>query len=103
MASIKGLKKEIDNSFAELGFLCHVVMATAEDTARADEVAGIYSETVEKVEELMARVNRRDKKLKGKEVKVFFKSIRAELTELFTQRTEQLTGMIAIKPEAVEQ
>lgn len=100
MASIKGLKKEIDNSFAELGFLCHVAMATIEDTARADEVAGIYSETVEKVEELMKRVSARDRKLKGKEVKGFFRGIRAELTQLFSQRVEQVSSMIEVKSEA---
>lgn len=100
MASIKGLKKEIDNSFAELGFLCHVVMATSEDAVRADEVAEMYSETIDKVEELMKRVNQRNRKLKGKEVKRFFNEIRAELTELFTQRMDQVAGMASVKPEA---
>ena len=40
MASIKELKKEIDNSFAELGMLCHVAMVMAEDTAREFRCGG---------------------------------------------------------------
>lgn len=102
MASIKGLKKEIDNSFAELGFLCHVVMATSEDTVRADEVAEMYSDTIDKVEELMRCVNQRDRKLKGKEMKKFFNGIRIELTELFTQRMDQAASMVSVKPEAAK-
>lgn len=94
MASIKELKKEIDNSFTELGFLCHVALATVKDEAHADEIVGIYTDTVDKVEEVMQRVSGRDKKMKGKEVKSFFKGIRSELSDLFSSRIEQVSKVI---------
>ena len=100
MASIKELKKEIDNSFAELGMLCHVAMATAEDTAREDEIAGVYSDAVDRVAEVMKMMSQRSKEMNAKEVKAFFKAIRKELTELFSGCIDQVSKMVTLDSAA---
>lgn len=100
MASVKELKKEIDRSFSELGFLCHVAMVTASDADSAERVEGVYADTVDKVNEVMKRVNHRDKAMRGKEVKRFFNGVRSELTELFTSSMDKVSGMLSLEESA---
>ena len=78
MASVRGLKKDIDSLIFEVISDCFVYSGVHPDN-KSDEVSAIISDAVNFRNDLIARVNNPDGKDNPKIVKAYFKSVGKDL------------------------
>jgi len=78
MASVRGLKKDIDSLIFEVISDCFVYSGLHPDDD-SDKVSGIISDAVNLRNDLIARVNSPDGKDNPKIVKAYYKSIEKDL------------------------
>jgi hypothetical protein len=78
MASIRGLKKEIDNLIFEVISDCFVYSGLHPER-KSDEVSAVISDAVELRNDLIARINNPDGKDNPKIVKAYYKSVEKDL------------------------
>jgi hypothetical protein len=78
MASVRGLKKDIDSLVFEVISDCFVYSGLHSDN-KTDEVTAIITDAVELRNELIARVNNPDGKDNPKIVKAFYKKVEIDL------------------------
>jgi len=93
MASIRGLKKEIDSLVFEVISDCFVYSGIHPDNS-SDELTAIISDAVEFRNELIARINHPDGKDNPKIVKAYYKSVEKDLNsgvDKFFKRLSSLT------------
>lgn len=93
MASVRGLKKDIDYLIYEVISDCFVFSDLHPDV-KTDELSAIVSDAVDLRNDMIARVNNPDGKDNPKIVKAYYRSVRNDLMagvdELFT-RLSKLT------------
>ena len=77
MASIKNLKKDINNVLSDIIEECYVFQMMNEDPKKADKAEAIIDEAIDTFDELIAKLNNKDVENK----KVHFNSISKELEE----------------------
>lgn len=78
MASVKNLKKDIDNLIFEIISDCFIYTGLHPDN-KADDVSGIITDAVNLRNDLIARVNNPDGKDNPKIVKKHYQAIKADL------------------------
>ncbi|MCX6253997.1 MAG: hypothetical protein NTV31_05900 [Bacteroidia bacterium] len=78
MASVRGLKKNIDSLIFEVISDCFVYSGVHPDN-KSDEVTAIITDAVSFRNDLIARVNNPDGKDNPKIVKAFYKSVERDL------------------------
>jgi hypothetical protein len=78
MASVRGLKKDIDSLIFEVISDCFVYSGVHPDN-KSDEVSAIISDAVNFRNDLIARVNNPDGKDNPKIVKAYYKSVEKDL------------------------
>jgi hypothetical protein len=88
MASIRGLKKDIDSLIFEVISDCFIYSGLHPDN-KSDELSAIISDTVNLRNDLIARVNNPDGKDNPKILKAYYKSVEKDLIsgvdKLFTR------------------
>ena len=78
MASVRGLKKDIDSLIFEVISDCFVYSGVHPDN-KSDEVSAIISDAVNFRNDLIARVNNPDGKDNPKIVKTYYKTVEKDL------------------------
>jgi hypothetical protein len=78
MASVRGLKKDIDSLIFEVISDCFLYSGVHPDN-KTDEVSAIISDSVNLRNDLIARVNNPDGKDNPKIVKAYYKSVEKDL------------------------
>jgi hypothetical protein len=79
MASVRNLKKDIDNLIFEVISDCFIYTGLHPDN-KADDVSGIIADAVNLRNDLIARVNNPDGKDNPKIVKKHYQTIKSDLT-----------------------
>jgi len=78
MASVRGLKKDIDSLIFEVISDCFIYSGLHPDN-KSDELSAIISDTVNLRNDLIARVNNPDGKDNPKILKAYYKSVEKDL------------------------
>jgi hypothetical protein len=94
MASVRNLKKDIDNLIFEVISDCLVFTGLHPDN-KAEDVSGIITDAVSLRNDLIARVNNPDGKDNPKIVKKHYQTIKADLST----GVDQLCGRLSTIPK----
>ncbi len=92
MASIRELKKNIDNLVFEVISDCFVYSGVHPDN-KSDELSAIISDAVNFRNDLIARVNNPDGKDNPKIIKAFYKSVEKDLVAGVDKLFKRLSGL----------
>lgn len=96
MASIRELKKDIDNLIFEVISDC-LVYSNIHPENKTDELSVLISDAVEFRNDLIARVNNPDGKDNPKIVKAYFKSVEKDLITGVDKLFERLSALSSKK------
>ena len=80
MASVKNLKKDINNVLSDIIEECYVTQMMQEDPKKSDKAEAVIDEAIDTFDALIAKVNKSDVENK----KAHFKAIGKELEEKAT-------------------
>ena len=92
MASVRGLKKDIDSLIFEVISDCFVYTGINQDD-NAEKVSAIISDAVNLRNDLIARVNNPDGKDNSKIVKSYYKSVEKDLISGADKLFERLSSL----------
>jgi hypothetical protein len=92
MASVRGLKKDIDSLIFEVISDCFVYTGINQDD-NAEKVSAIISDAVNLRNDLIARVNNPDDKDNSKIVKSYYKSVEKDLISGADKLFERLSSL----------
>jgi hypothetical protein len=90
MASVKKLKKDIDNHIFELISDCFIFSGLHPED-KSDEISGIITEAVNLRNDLIARTNNPDGKDDPKIVKKYYQAIKADMISGIDQLFKKLS------------
>ena len=94
MASVRGLKKDIDYLIFEVISDCFVFSGLHPDN-KSDEVSTIISDAIKLRDDLIARVNNPDGKDNPKIVKAYYKTVSKDLLVGVDNLFERLSALTA--------
>jgi hypothetical protein len=96
MASVRGLKKDIDNLIFEVISDCFVYSGINPEN-ESDEVPAIISDAVSLRNDLISRVNNPDGKDNPKILKAYYKSVKKDLVSGADKLFKRLSSLTAKK------